>query len=221
MLSFQVFPSDYIDMKLQFGTRTKDSASRAIVFHSVAFIAMFAHLFMQPNYAACETSIPNFHVEYKELPWKDILTCYSPYFVDCLCSSPLNRTEGSDDCNIEIYRTLCRPFTLLWLLFQIFLVRELFTLVGRFSQIIIRVSHIVSCLTYIYLTIFMYQDDCLHRYVAIFLHFSILVLGPMALRDMLDISRHESTSRRSNHAVIYAILMEQTENQVKSWHELV
>lgn len=222
MPSHRIIQCPGTNLQLHLGTTDTASALRVVVFHVLFFAVMFLHIFVQDKQDQCVEITPLFDLNETSISTKDKLKCSSPYFRDCLCSLPFNRTIDPDKCDPTFYGAFCHPVLLLWILVAFLVIRELFTLVGRFSRTIVYIVYMFSLFCFIFLGILFYQDDCFNRFFAISLQMIFIPFGLMALHDTMHIPKHYTDSSRSTFPdTSYRISLEETRNQVKAWHEIL
>lgn len=210
------------NIQLYLGTTNKSSAYRAIVLHLLCVSGILIHIFVQDKRDQCLRSSLDSNVKEIETTTKDKLLCSSPYLRNCSCSLVLSRTVSSSDCNFKFYGSFCNPVLLIWILLVFLLTRELITLVGHSSRLIVFTLYIFLFFIYIFLGLFLYQDDCVHRFIVISLNITFLPIGLLALHDMLHISRHYLDSSSSTRPdTSYRISLERHDNQAIAWHEIL
>jgi membrane protein implicated in regulation of membrane protease activity len=132
----------------------------------------------------------------------DILYCDLSYD-DCLCSVLLNKSNTSANCIAYDELLVSRILPLISFFLQIFLVRELFSLITDRCRAIIYVLWIASIFTLISMTISIYWSSCYHVYITFILFLTSGLLLFLSLHNLLvNADRQRSSSNRNQPTIV-------------------
>lgn len=206
-------------MKVQFGTTSKDSKYRAIVFNLLVFITMVVNLLLATNMGTDKMLALNITSESFTVLVKDKMGC-TPFYEWCWCPYWLQKTNDSYYCAIEACRRYFRPLVLIMFVLQVCVVRELFTCIGHSIRILVHIMYIASFLTLSSFTVAIYWSDCFHTRIGVFLHCTSAVLNTLGVHDLRSPRTRESSPE--HHAVSDDVyLFRRNEQQVRPWKDIV
>ena len=163
------------------------------------------------------------------------LYCGMPY-EECLCSVQATKNISLEDCVTDRFLLGSRICPLLSVILQISIIREVFTITGKYSRFLVETLWIDAVFIFIFIANGIYRSSCLHRAISVFVHAAggiLLLLIVFDLRDdrytdypssinqnafnRLDVIDEETSDVESTHDE----LLEDTNNQRNLWKKLL
>jgi hypothetical protein len=199
-------------MKIQFGTALTThhiagvTLSSCLVFAIGWFNGQLINRFSESQVSILRAR--GLNVTYKS----PLFSCGLPYD-DYLCSILLNKSYTSEKCITNVQLLVSRILLLISFIFQIFLIRELFSFSGDHRRVIIYTLWIVSIFIFVIMTIYIYWSSCFHAYINLILFLTGGSLCFLSMHNLLvNIDRMPSSSSNHNQAII-THRSEETDNE--------
>jgi hypothetical protein len=137
---------------------------------------------------------------------------------DCLCSVQSTKTKQLKYCLTDKLLFSSRIFLLVSLVFQIFLIRDLFSFSGKYVRFIVYGLWIISVFIIIIIANGIYRDSCFHRFInRLFCLIDILLFFSV----FCDVAYHHDNDRLSHSECTAANDLEKIDNDPISWQNLV
>ena len=207
-------------MQIRFGTTTIASTRRVFLINICMHLLMMADLYLVYRFTICDRSNFQYELGNSTFSLRYIIIC-SPYNAECLCSFPLNRTRDSSDCYHGTYGRYGHIIIQVTFLTSVYLIRELFTLSGKFSRSFVYFIYTVCFLVVIGLSAGFFLNSCFHRILVIFLYFMCIIPGLMGIHDSLSRGICGVAPHRNIMSDTPMTRMERHEDRVRSWQELI
>jgi hypothetical protein len=206
-------------MKIQFGTATKTHPMVTVFFLGcLGFTISWFNASLLTFFGKSEKSI--LHSRKLNVTHKpDIFYCDLPYD-DYLCSVLLNKSNTSGNCISYDQLVVSRILPLISFFLQIYLVRELFSLITDHRRLITYALWIASIFTFISMIISIYWSSCYHVYITSILFVTSGLLLLLSLHNIIVNAERERSSSNRNQIII-AHRPERTNNANRSWLELL
>jgi hypothetical protein len=206
-------------MKIRFGTTTPDGWCLPLLLHYFGLTVLAISTFLlQPSNECHKLSV---HSQISNLTssTNDNSFC-NVHYEKCLCSVLSNKTQNSENCITNIELQCSRILPLVAFLFQICLLREVFTLTGNFNRKLIYIAWIASLFIFIALAIGIYWSSCYQFYITGVI---LLLWLPLGLLAAHNLTLHNIREEDLRHERFYTRLYrsESNEKKVKSWQELL
>jgi hypothetical protein len=120
--------------------------------------------------------------------------CGIPYD-DCRCSVQSTKNIHLEYCLTDNFLMISRLHPLVSFVFQIFLIRDLFTFSGKHIRFVVYVLWAISLFIFFIIADGIYRNSCFHRYISLFLHGTGGGLFMFVLYDIL----YRKDIHRSSH----------------------
>lgn len=207
-------------MQMRFGTTNSASTCRVFLINICMHLLIIADLYFVHQFAVCDR--PNFEYELGNSTFslRHVFTC-SPYNAECLCSFSLLRTKPSSNCYHKTYGRYGPVVIQLTFLTSIYLIRELFAFSGKLSRSFMYLMCTICFIIFIGLVIGSFVNSCFHRTYVTLLHLMCIIPGLMGIHDSLSHGLCDVTPRNRIVCDSSPIRIEQHENQVRAWHDIV
>lgn len=156
-------------MEIKFGIPLAIESFRASIFVSIIFNStIFLYASFQKTIDDAYESVLRSRTPNLTLSTVDLL-CGIPY-EDCLCSIQSTKHEQLKNCLTHYYLLGSPIYLQALLILQIFTIRELFSVNGKYSRILVWVLWIISVFIFVFITNGIYRDNCFYYNVNTFLH---------------------------------------------------
>lgn len=208
-----------LPIQIKYGTTNRANKYRSILFNVLTFVTMIINYIFMTRLRIGITLVSEASSQNMTLSVNGTTQC-PPLYKQCWCFPQLQRQAGLDSCSIETCRRYFHPLVLVWFLFQVCLIRELFTCTGRLSRLFVRTLYILSFAIFLTLTIGIYWSDCFHNDVAVVLHLACGVLGPLGVHHLLHPKERESSTE---HDLVTVIIQyrRRVDHRGRAWHQLL
>lgn len=215
-------------MKIKFGTTSKN-INRAVCLSCtvgiVSYLCYFPLLITldKAHDALLELSMPN-------ATSNDVrsLLCGISSYDDCRCSVQASKNVSLKNCLTDNYLLYSRLFPIVSFILQAFLVRDLFTLSGKYTSIVIYGLWIMAVFIFVFIANGIYHSSCFQRIVIPILQttggilFSTLLMSDIKSYLDMAVSRSNHRNTRNNRTITHNEAFEEgTHDRLITWKKLL
>ena len=211
--------STQMQLKIRFGTTNVFGECRVAPFSFLAMAALVFILYFLAGFGKCSQLIPDVERSNVTFSAKEFILC-ARFMSKCSCPPEFGMSVDLSNCTTDRERTYSRILFLTSFVLQVVVTHDLFTLHGDYSRQIVKSLWIASLITFIGITIAIWQNECYLRYMLFILNFTVSILGTLSFHNLVSVKRHQSTS---HNADVYENTnrTRRSENRGSSWRELL
>ena len=146
------------------------------------------------------------------------LCCDLPY-EECLCSVQVTKNISLEDCVNDRLLLGSRICPLLSFILQIFIIREVFTITGKYSRFLVKTLWISAVFIFIFIANGIYRSSCLHRAINFFVPAVGYTWFLLIIFDLRDVRNTVYVSSSNQNAFNRLDVIDEEPSDVESTHD--
>ena len=146
------------------------------------------------------------------------LCCGLPY-EECLCSVQSTKNISLEDCVDDRLLLGSRICPLLSFILQILIIREVFTITGKYSRFLVKSLWISAVFIFIFIANGIYRSSCLHRAINFFVPAAGGIWFPLLIFDLPDVRNTVYVSSINQNAFNRLDIIDEETSDVESTHD--